>query len=69
MQKTKQDLIDDLKKQIEADPEGAKQPLFGSGSRCYSLVDMLKEIEDDTEMGQQLVRSYLKLAAQQEEQT
>jgi len=69
MQKTKQDLVDELKAEIARDPEAAKQPFVGFGSRSLSLEDMLKEIETDTEFGQQLVRSYVELAARQEEQT
>ena len=68
MQKTKQDLVDELKAEIARDPEAAKQPFVSYGERSLSLVHMLKEIEDDTELGQQLVQSYLELAAHQEEQ-
>lgn len=69
MKKTKQDLIDELKAQIAADPEGAKRPFVGAGSRSYSLEDMLAEIENDTEMGQRLVQSYLELTALQIQQS
>jgi hypothetical protein len=60
--KTREDVIKALKAQIAADPKGSKEPLIGAGTRTFSIEDLLKEIENNTDLGKKLLESWLKLS-------
>ena len=57
--KTREEAIAALKAIIDGDPELAGIPLASDGEQAYSLNQILKEIENNTEKGQKFVKNYI----------
>ena len=58
MNKTREEAIAALKAIIDGDPELATFPIANDGKQLFSLNQILKEIENNTEQGQKFVKHY-----------